>query len=207
MSLPIQNTDRDSTALNLLIDIFQSKENFVKLLSSYTEATQEAENLFFDVFNKFVLTTAEGDQLNAIGEILGADRNGANDITYRIRLQARILLNLTSGTPNQILELVVLILSVATNAPSPAPIFIPSYPAAFEIDATGIALSQDEANELGNAVQEATPAGVYSQTLYGLSPTGQLFRFSASSSSETGATTKGFSDLSQVTGGKLAGVA
>lgn len=203
MGAPNQNYDRYGTAIARLIDLFREKPDFLRLVATYEESFQEVENVLFNLLNGFYLDTATGTQLDAIGAIVGADRNGASDVRYRIRIRARILLNLTSGTPDQILELVRMLLPGALTEP----IYTPYYPAAFIIDSSSAgAFTDEELLEVVLTIAAATPAGVRSQFIYSLVAPANVFRFSATSATELGATTKGFSDLSQITGGKLTGV-
>ena len=150
MSDPVENNDREALAESLLIDVFRNKEDFVKLLSSYVEATQELENVLFDLFQGFNLSTAVGDQLDASGQIVGEERQGTTDERYRLRIRVRVLLNLTSGTPNQIIHIVNMILD-GTDATST---YTPYYPASFLINLVG-AVTEVQAEEAGAAVLEA----------------------------------------------------
>lgn len=200
MGLPVENLDRLSTATDLLIDVFQSKANFIKLLSSYVAETQEIERMLMDMLDSFYVGTAEGDQLDAIGEIVGVDRQGLTDDLYRLRIRARILLNTSSGTVNQILKILQLMIT-DTDATIE---FKPFYPAAFLVE-LGILTDFDRIEEIGNVVIDAAPAGVAATLHYGLSDAEFLFRFSATGSSESDPD-KGFANLTQTTGGKLTGV-
>lgn len=199
MSAPVENNDRQATAANLLVDIFREKPLFLLLLSSYVAETQELENELFDLGDAFWVNTATGVQLDGIGEIVGIARDGADDTVYRIRIKARIFINLSSGTPNQILTLVRALLPAGV----PAVIYTPYYPAAFAISVTGITLS--EVSEISAAVIETTPVGVRSNFVYSLDTDDNTFQFSSTAFSQTSAT-QGFADLSQTTGGKLSGV-
>lgn len=204
MSIPVLNSERYATAIARLIDVFREKDNFKNLLSTYTEESQEIENVAFDLLNGFWLSTATGVQLDAIGEIVGVARQGASDVIYRVRIRARIKLNSTSGTPNQIIELVKL-----ARYPSPSSfVYIPEYPAAYKIfDQLGDPLTAEQIEEIVDVLRAATPAGVKFQYQYNLSPVTNLFRFSIFPSTSETSALKGFADVAQTSGGKFSGVA
>lgn len=199
MSAPVENNDRQTTAAALLIDIFREKPQFLKLLSSYVAETQELENALFELGDAFWVNTAVGAQLDGIGEIVGIARDGADDTTYRIRIKARVLINLSSGTPNEILTLVRALLPAGASDPS----YTPYYPAAFAISVTG--LTPTEVAEIAAAVIETTPVGVRSNFMYSLDTDSNTFQFSSDATSQS-STIQGFADLAQTTGGKLSGV-
>lgn len=203
MGLPVENNDRLTTASELLLDVFQSKANFIKLLSSYVQETQALEAMLFELLDAFYVGTAVGDQLDAIGETVGVDRQGADDDRYRTRIRARIKLNLSSGTINELLSLAKLLQPAGVSDP----VYTPNYPAGFFIDYrhSAVPFTQVQADEVWRALNEGTPAGVKLQFFYGLSPTTSLFRFSSSATVSDSDPNKGFADTAQTTGGKLAG--
>lgn len=203
----VQNLDRDATASGLLIDHFQQKANLVALLSSYTEQTQEIENTLFDLLNGFWIDTAAGAQLDGLGEIVGAVRNGADDATYRLRIRVRIILNKTSGTTNQIIQIMKFIIAGVAFSSAITFSFTPQYPAAFlmEFSSTLDNITEALATEIGLAMIEATPAGVRSSLIYSTSPDDASFTFAVGSSSEAD-TGRGFTNLSFTSGGNWAGL-
>lgn len=196
MSEPVLNTDRARTARERFIDVFREKSNLQAFMAAFTTETQTLENAFFSIFLGFSLDEAVGAQLNALGEIVGVARSGFSDERYRIRIRARVLLNLSSGTPNEILN-------IARQLGAEAPVYTPRYPAGFEIEIIGTpsAVSTD----VVELVQEATPAGVASNTIYSLSPRAELFSFSSTFATVETSSVQGFSDVTQVSGGKFAG--
>jgi hypothetical protein len=157
----VENNDRQTTAASLLIDLFREKPEFLKLLSSYVAETQELENVLFDLLQAFWIDTAVGVQLDAIGEIVGAAREGLDDERYRVRVRVRILLNLTNGTPNEILRIVNMLIEGGAAYGT----YTPIYPASFNIELHGD-LTEAQIEEAARAVIEATPAGVLSNFIY-----------------------------------------
>lgn len=185
MGNPTQNTTRATTAQNRFVDVFREKADLLSFMTALTDETQALENAFFQLFTGFNVNTAVGTQLDAIGAVVGVSRNGATDTVYRIRVRARIMINLSSGTPNQILRMVNLLTPDGTASK-----FRPFYPASFEVETTG-PLSTSDAKEIGSALIEMTPAGVNSGLLYSEVAESDTFVF-ADSTAHQDSTTQGF---------------
>lgn len=194
-----QRTDFEADAKLALTDQLR-RDIMQKISAIFAGQIQDIETVAFQVLDGRGIDSAIGVQLDGLGGNVGEPRNGAGDDAYRIRIKARLLINRCSGTPDQVIAIAQLLLGIGS-----APKVTEYFPAAFILDATGTALTAEQAVALVNAIDEATAAGVRSQTVYGSSPGTSLFRFSASGASESNAS-KGFSDLAQITGGKLAGV-
>ncbi len=188
-------------AVALLIEQYKNSPNLKDLITAFINRVQDAENMFYDLWQSRFLDNAIGSQLDGLGAIVGVSRENTTDDRYRVRIRARILLNQSSGTADQIIELIQLLLSESYTGTLT---YLEMPPAGFFIDSTSGVITSDEATETGSAILSARAAGVMAQFIYTL--TTSTFRFSASGITETGATTKGFSDLSQITGGYLAGV-
>lgn len=204
----VQNFDRQATAVALLIDIFQSKEKFVQLLSSYTEQTQELEDAIFQVFYAFYVGTAVGEQLEAIGEIVGEGRGGLSDADYRVRIRTRILINKSSGTINDILT----IMELTLGNPLATFHYQPDYPAGFTIDINGVPLTPTQADTIGLLLDSLTPAGVRYNSRYAevddgvTDPNEAIFRFSSNPTTPSTDAARGFAPTNQTAGGHFAGI-
>ncbi len=81
--------------------------NFEKLIAIYISQIQELEQVFFQLINERTLAAAAGVQLAGIGSIVGEERNGRNDTVYRRAIEARILINLSNGTLEDVLAVVL----------------------------------------------------------------------------------------------------
>ncbi len=67
---------------------------------------QELENTYFDLLENRAIDTAEGEQLDRIGENLGLTREpGQDDDEYRILLNTQIAANLSNGEAETIIEI------------------------------------------------------------------------------------------------------
>jgi hypothetical protein len=72
---------------------------------SVIDQLQELENTYFDLIENRALDTAEGEQLDKLGENLGLDREpGQTDAEYRILLETQIAANLSNGEAETLIE-------------------------------------------------------------------------------------------------------
>jgi hypothetical protein len=74
------------------------------LITPFINQVQLIENMLDDVRKKRLLTSATNNQLDSIGDIIGLTRAGLSDDNYRIALYRQILLNMSSGQPENIIE-------------------------------------------------------------------------------------------------------
>lgn len=78
--------------------------NFHKLIQAICVLGQEAEDVNWQLKTQRWLSTAIGQQLDEIGIILGLPRNiNESDESYRERLQFQVFINVSSGTPEQVI--------------------------------------------------------------------------------------------------------
>lgn len=85
-------------ALENLIDQFKDKPKIAATLTSWLNQIQELELVLSDLLTETTITTSIGQHLDNIGAIVGEPRSGRDDDQYRIAISARILLNKSSGT-------------------------------------------------------------------------------------------------------------
>ena len=72
-------TDYDTRLNELLPAQFKGQPNFTGLINAIASIIQDFENEAFRFFDELSLSTATGDQLDGLGEILGEPRNGRSD--------------------------------------------------------------------------------------------------------------------------------
>lgn len=139
-------------ALIRLIERWKNQPNLAALLSTYTDQLQLVENVIWDVIIKRFLDFAQDIQLDTLGALVGEARNGLPDPQYRVRINARILVNRSFGTPDEIIAILKLIDTAAFH-------LVELDTAAFQIyyDAPP---STAAALEIASLVREARPAGV-----------------------------------------------
>jgi hypothetical protein len=118
--------DHQARAVARLVEHFRSGATMPKLVRAMTAENQVIEDVLRDLILKRRLDTAIGAQLDVIGRIVGQPREGRSDDVYRIWISARIRLNKTSGTGEDILA----IFSAVTQG-STALVLEEQFPAAF----------------------------------------------------------------------------
>lgn len=133
------------------------------LASIYAGQVQEiedaAQQVLVDVVN---LDDAVGAQLDVIGRLVGREREGLDDATYRRRLRTQILINKSSGTGPELIEITAQFLD-------PATVFEyredDQYPAAFEIEVTD-ELDSGLGAQLGLVLRSAKAGGVLGYAIF-----------------------------------------
>lgn len=104
-----QITDRVDNALDRLITQFKGKPNIETLLTAFVDQNQEKEDALFGVLNNRWVDTAVGDQLDGLGAIVGQIRGGRTDAQYRLAIQAKIAINTSKGTANEVITIYSLV--------------------------------------------------------------------------------------------------
>lgn len=101
-----ENLSQVSDAVKLLIQQFRGKPHVEALLSSYIKQVQELETAIFLVHTQRQFALAEGTQLDGIGQIVGLQRNGADDSFYRVLLMLKVLVNRSKANVDDIILMV-----------------------------------------------------------------------------------------------------
>lgn len=156
----VQITNQFERALALLASQFRDQKangdltNFQKLIKVLVKPMQDLENVKWELKTERWLSTAIGQQLDEIGLILGLPRNlGESDEDYRERLQFQIFINISSGTPEEVMQ-VLAFLTHATHV-NYHDIGI----ADFQLETNGLTFP-DPVNDLNDAIFQVSPAGV-----------------------------------------------
>lgn len=79
--------------------------NIEKLIDIFAQEVQELEDAIIQILDETTLPTAIGVQLDGLGEIVGLERQGLDDATYRARLRSQILANRSNGTINELIAI------------------------------------------------------------------------------------------------------
>ncbi len=147
-------------AIALLASQFQIKmpdgtrTNFQKMLFAIITQIQEIqtqENLLIQMRS---LDTAQGEQLDGLGQIIGLARiPGQSDALYRQALQFQIFVNESSGTPEQVIQ----ILKFLTQAN--IVFYDEFYPASYLMTTDGLIFPDDPSDIVG-VIQASSPAAV-----------------------------------------------
>jgi hypothetical protein len=192
MSLTL-NEEHDAQAKAKLLEQFKTAINFLNWLEANVESIQEIEGVLLDLFQMRQLDYAEGTNLDNLGKIVGAERlEGMDDETFRIRIRARVLLNLSSGTPDEILNIVTLVL----NNDALTMTYGEYYPASYLLNLSG-AITDEAASEIGEILSAASPAAVAWGFVYSIVADANTFTFSDTSAVQSD-TARGFADYTPV---------
>ncbi len=144
-----------------------ARTNFQKMLFAISTMSQLINTQETLLQTMRYLNTAEGIQLDGLGQILGLPRiPGESDADYRERLQFQIFVNNSSGTPEEVIK----ILAFLTRASKIW--YQETYPAAYIMTTNGLTFPNPP-SDLVPAIQSASPAGVEFSAviaIYGTNP-------------------------------------
>lgn len=145
-------------ALANLITQFKDKPRLAALLSSYVDQIQQLETVFSELYSETNLENSVGEQLDGLGSIVGESRQGRGDTEYRNAINARILLNISNGTPEDIVAILLALVDPNTIE------IVEDYPGHFDVTIVD-AITLDGPT-LATLVQTAKPAGVRAITIW-----------------------------------------
>lgn len=106
-----QFTEHEAKAKSRFIDQFKNKEKLAFAIASYAEQIQDLEDAAFEVIVERTLSSAVGVQLVTLARLVGAPVTTLVDAELRIIVQAQIAINLSDGTPEDLIKILALILS------------------------------------------------------------------------------------------------
>lgn len=165
---PDQIVDHEDAQQQSLLSFLRYKTNRRALMRPAANQLQQLETVFYDLLERRLLD-GEGAQLDGVGDIVGEPRRGRADSAYKIRLAVRILLNVSSGTPEEILAMIRLLAGDDLGWQEFYPAFFTV--AAYDVDTTELAL------EAANIVQLARGAGIGADFLFSPVPGSMVFSF------------------------------
>lgn len=188
-AVPASQQEADAKAL--LLSQFQDKANLEALLGALIAQTADAERGAFEVLplRQLDLDNLSGVQLDIVGRIVGQPRRGQVDDTYRLWLKGRIAVNTSSGTTDEMLSLLKLLLP---NAQVDHRI---TYPASIRFTATPVT---EDVQALTSIVTDAAAGGVQVSFEHLATARSTAFLW--------GVAAQGFGDDAQTTGGLLTGL-
>lgn len=150
MTTATLTTERLAEAVGNLIDQFKGQADLESFIRAWAQQSQDAEVAAFGVLTLTTLANAEGEQLDALGTVVGVEREGRTDADYRVRIGAQILLNNASGTIEDLIQLAVALGATTLELNE-------VFPAKLEIVA-GVNIVNGV--EIGRVMGLAKPAGV-----------------------------------------------
>jgi hypothetical protein len=106
-----ENTQHLEEALDQLLEQFKGRPRLEAMIASYMTQIQDLETAFHDLLTERFISTAIGAQLDGIGQIVVLPRNGLTDEEYRTALRGKIRVNLSNGTPPELITIVRLMVN------------------------------------------------------------------------------------------------
>jgi len=197
-------TDLCTETLTLLLAQYQDSPRLKSLICSFVERIQELETASLDVYNNVIsIETAEGAQLDILGKIVGEARGDRNDAMYRNALRVRILINLSQGTIEDLVQIAALFEQIDLEVGSYVDVQ-EVQPARLEVRV--VTTPTNPAEEIDKRLRLAKAAGVALTTLIHYGGPTASFVFNSPADYPEKSTTSGFSDngIGAVTGGQLA---
>lgn len=164
------NELHQATALYRLLEQFKDKARLKTLVDIYSEQCQELEDMFWDLYVKRRLDTAEGDQLRILGRIVGLVKGMTSDSDFRVLVAARIRVLLSRGTFNDLVRVIRLTIGTDTSTRTIKEV----YPAGLQIEV--LSLPSFSLVLFGRLMRAAKAAGVSLDISY-VPPTGEWFAF------------------------------
>ncbi|KKM27025.1 hypothetical protein LCGC14_1578910, partial [marine sediment metagenome] len=128
--------------------------NTEKLAAALVAQVQDLDDAAMDVFTNFTLDNATGINLDVFGVIVGRERSSANDDAYRDALRGQIRLNRSSGTIEDILEVLTLVFGASVPMA-----LTEGTIAEFEVDVL-TSITPDKALRMAIAVGRGKAAGI-----------------------------------------------
>lgn len=163
-------TDHADLARDRLAEQFKNQPQLAALLDTLNLQVQDIENALWQLLTERGMTTAVGAQLDVLGRIVGQPRQGQSDETYRLYLKARVLLNLSSGSTEDIYGIFHALVSTSTTLE-----VRPQYPATFVLRLGGEAFTPEQIDLLVVFLRSGKAGGV--RAILQWYATAPVFRF------------------------------
>jgi hypothetical protein len=167
-------SDHVERAKARLLQQFHGNPDMEALVEVIAAKGQELEDALFALIAGRALDTAEGTQLDGIGSIVGQDRGGQDDETYRSRIRVRIKINRSSGLPNELSEITSLLAEGDVH-------IVELYPAALRVMVYGETTNPEE---IARALHLARAAGVRVILVYDTDPVADMLRWDSTTAGQ-----------------------
>ena len=149
-------TDFEERAIQMLMPQYRDRVRFRAFAALLGKMCQAMEDDLDQLMIDRLLENAVGKQLDAYGKILDEPRGGLDDEDYRRFIRAKILINLSIGTPD---ENFIEVWQAITGSPETS--YKEYYPATILIQALiSPDLSPAVVNRIGRSIRKVKPAGV-----------------------------------------------
>lgn len=180
-----------------LLEQFKDVPELVAILDASSAQTQADEDVSWQLLVERWLGSSVGVQLDGVGEIVGEGRLGRDDATYRVFLRARILINLSSGTGDEIIAIMELVCGMPVS-------FDETGTATLIVGGTA-ALEASVVAYAAILLKKAKVGGVKAYLTCFAVPPEEVFTF-ADGDEEQASIDQGFADDGRTIGGKWADV-
>ena len=195
MTTLVADPDIVSDAVARLTDDYRDKPVMRALAETLAERFAAEDEVELELYTQQWIDNAEGELLDAIGEIVGEPRLGRDDDKYRLHLRARVLINRSNGKISDTTKIAKLILN-----PEAVFLYVPEPPAAYVVRVTDMTV---DASDVVGILRQVTPAGVGFRLEYSEDTT-TAFMFAPDDTPEQIDADHGFADNAQTTGGEFA---
>lgn len=151
----VYRPDLRARAVGFLLQQWQESPKLVALVESLATGAQHLEDQSFGLLVSTTFTAATGVALEQWGQLVGEVRGGLDDEDYRAFIESRILANNSTGTTDQLIE--ILQLSTAPSIVRHTNLF----PACFQMEVLRTEpLSSLRAERVGRLMRLVKPAGI-----------------------------------------------
>jgi hypothetical protein len=157
MAIQIDYITSWSTRLtSRLYEQFKSGANWAKLVALLARQAQALEDSAQSLFTLASINDSVGTQLDVIGGIVGQPRLGISDAAYRLRLQGRVAANRSSGSPEDLYNMIRSL--TGTPAGGLRHVITRSPPKAFQFH-VNVVLTPTQAQTAVSFIHDAKSAG------------------------------------------------
>lgn len=175
------NTQHINVGLSRLILQFQGKPRFTALLAAILNEGQAVEDMFYGLLVRALDNpNVSGVTLDTLGKIVGQTRQGQTDASYIPYIKARIKTNLSDGTVETLLAIVVLLVAPTT------PIRFREYTKAVEIEVDGVTANAYQVWQ--QFLEFAKPAGTALKFIFSNAPSSLTLKITTAYPGSTFAT-------------------
>jgi hypothetical protein len=156
--------DHKERAVAELLFVNRMRPRIVALVRALAGGVQLLEDPMFDFITGWNVDLVSGDALDVFGTIVGEQRQGLDDATYRRFIRARVKANVSEGTRDELIEIWQLIMAADVVR------YFDALPAGFSLYALRTTFLDDTTRGRAKAfMQDVKPAGVAMELIEGLS--------------------------------------
>lgn len=156
-------SDHENRAVRELLSVHQTKPRLVALARAMGAGVQLLEDALFGFVVGWSIEYVNGDALDVFGKIVGEQRQGLDDNTYRRFIQARVKANVSEGTRDELIDIYALIMDAEVTH------YHDAFPAGFALVALrGAFLEEVVRGRARLFMFDVKPAGVAMELIEGL---------------------------------------